>query len=108
MLYKGSFALSSAALVAASFITLTAAAPHPATPSGMALKKRDDAAADADKPKPPANPAQLPANALGVTGLWHLTWNTDPLTASDSVINFDPAKYGGRKESGWGGYCNQA
>lgn len=96
---KGSFAL-----VAVSFITLTAAAPHPVAPSGMALKERDDTAADADKPKPPPNPSKLPANALGVTGLWHLTWNTDPLTSSDSVINFDES-LGGKKESGWGGYC---
>jgi len=57
-----------------------------------------------DAPKPPPNPADLPNNQIGATGLYFLTYDTDPATAVDSVVAFDPAK----KDAGFGGYCHDS
>jgi len=77
------------------------------------LTRRGDAAMEAanvkneDAPKPPPNPADQPKPEVGPTGLYILTFNTDPMTSVNSVVNFDTTRFGGKAESGWGGFCSQ-
>jgi hypothetical protein len=110
---RSTLLLPAALVVASSFLTLASA-----TPSSMqkrdVLTRRGDAAMEAanvkneDAPKPPPNPADQPKPEVGPTGLYILTFNTDPMTSVNSVVNFDTTRFGGKKESGWGGFCSES
>jgi len=97
--------IPTAALVAASLLTLTSAAPssmgHLARRGNNAMEPAN--VKDGDKPKPPPNPANQGEPQTGPTNMYTLTWN-DPATSVDSVANF-PEDLGGKKDSGFGGYC---